>query len=808
MMELRQLKSCRECPAYESGKYVPPKIVEGARLVVLGERPGRQEMIKGEPFVGPAGGTLDKLMAAGGTHKGLVSLVNPVMCWRHGNPKPTIEEMKCCAPMVERALRMAKAEVVLACGGYAAWRMCGEPFPKGIKKWRGSVLKTMREVKLGRMRQLGPERYGPKAKKAGELKVKYVDVVIEQEPRRVVLTTHPMDLRYTGFVDWPLALADMKRAVRWANGEMLVEVGEQMLGLSSSARAAEQMCKRRKLALDVETDKAGRVTMLALADDVEHGKVFKPTEQVLRCVNDWLQDERNTVVGHNVLFDLGRMEQYTNGVSKAKLVDTMHAACFERPDLRRKKPGRGADWNEYAKLDAVASRMPRLKYHNWKKEFSEGRQKNQALYCMQDAEVAWYLGEEMERRLRATKRWEHFTGVLMPLLYVVKDMQDAGVRVDEEKLRDLERRQARVVTQLESQMRDAIPVENVNSNVQLMRYFYDELKLKPVMKRVKGEMRRTLDKTAVEVLAERYPECGPLRLKSALAHAREKVLTTYLRRWMEMVSDGRIHFEYNISGTWTGRLSGDGQQIPRPSDTCVRGVDGCVCGELRQLFLGEPGERVIVADYSQIEARYTAYFAQEEWLIEAFRNPEFDLHQTTTDLMSLYMEEQLTRYMGKTTNHLLNYGGGEEAVMKTFKCDRKYARKMIDAFKATRPKTVEWWGSIEMELRERGYLTNPLGRRAYLRPGKGGQYEMNSAISFKPQSTAGDRIYQSMVWLREVGIVPMLQAHDELVVSEARENDVQVVKELMEKEMPRLKGWECPVDVGVGANWGEGKENA
>lgn len=114
-----------------------------ARLMIIGEAPGREEDLEGKPFVGRAGQLLDKMLAAIGLKEADVHITN-VVYWRPpGNRTPTPQESQVCRPFLERQMELVNPEVVLLLGGAAAKEVLG--ITEGIMRVRGK----WREIEIG-----------------------------------------------------------------------------------------------------------------------------------------------------------------------------------------------------------------------------------------------------------------------------------------------------------------------------------------------------------------------------------------------------------------------------------------------------------------------------------------------------------------------------------------------------------------------------------------------------------------------------------------------------------------------------------
>jgi uracil-DNA glycosylase len=114
-----------------------------ARLMLIGEAPGRDEDLQGKPFVGRAGQLLDKMLAAIDLSEANVHITN-IVYWRPpGNRTPTPQEAQVCRPFLERQVELVGPDVVVLLGGAAAKHIFD--VPEGIMRVRGKI----RDVTIG-----------------------------------------------------------------------------------------------------------------------------------------------------------------------------------------------------------------------------------------------------------------------------------------------------------------------------------------------------------------------------------------------------------------------------------------------------------------------------------------------------------------------------------------------------------------------------------------------------------------------------------------------------------------------------------
>ncbi|MDZ4791107.1 MAG: uracil-DNA glycosylase [Hyphomicrobiales bacterium] len=138
--ELRELLMRFDgCPLKKTAKHLCfSRGADSARIMFIGEAPGREEDLEGAPFVGPAGRLLDQMLAAIGLDESSAHITN-VVYWRPpGNRTPTPQETQACQPFLERQIDLVNPEILVMLGGAAAKQMLDAQ--DGIMKLRGKWL--------------------------------------------------------------------------------------------------------------------------------------------------------------------------------------------------------------------------------------------------------------------------------------------------------------------------------------------------------------------------------------------------------------------------------------------------------------------------------------------------------------------------------------------------------------------------------------------------------------------------------------------------------------------------------------------
>jgi len=430
-----------------------------------------------------------------------------------------------------------------------------------------------------------------------------------------------------------------------------------------------------------------------------------------------------------------------------------------------------------------------------------------AEYAVEDADISWQLAERIEAELKREGLYDLYWDLERPLIEVLVEMEHAGIRVDPELLRAQSGEAAIQLREIEQKIYAEAGHEfNIASPLNLREVLFQELKL-PVLKRTK-----TGPSTDQEVL-ERLAPLHPLPAL-ILEHRRlAKLKSTYLDALPTMVNPetGRIHASFNQVVAATGRLSSSDpnlQNIPIRTEAGRR---------VRQAFQpGEPGWKLLCADYSQIELRMLAHFSGDEALRDAFTQGA-DIHTAVAMEIFGVPEENVDREMrrvAKAVNFGVIYGQSSYGLATVLGIGQDVAGRFIDDYFQRYAGVDRYLQRVLDECRATGYATTIRGRR---RPISGiralsGRRQMNlperTAINTVIQGSAADLIKQAMINIhrrleREQHPARMLlQIHDELVF-EVPEEHVEDLAALVRQEMEQALELEVPlqVDVSVGSDW-------
>ena len=399
-----------------------------------------------------------------------------------------------------------------------------------------------------------------------------------------------------------------------------------------------------------------------------------------------------------------------------------------------------------------------------------------------------------------------FREIELPLVDVLVDMEEAGVRVDPEYLGGLATEFTREVARIEGEAHAAVGHEfGINSPKQLQELLFTELKLP------RGRRTGTGYSTDAVVLEE-LRAAHPVVEKILEYREVEKIRSTYAEGLGPLIDrDGRIHTTFNQTVAATGRLS---SQSPNLQNIPIRTPLG---RRIRRAFVSGRDDHVLLAaDYSQIELRVLAHVSGDPALLEAFRAGA-DVHTRTAAAGFGVAESEVTkeqRSVAKMLNFGIVYGMSDFGLAWRMGMAREDAAQFIDEYFKRYALVRRYVMETKSFALEQGYVETLLGRRRYIPDMASSNGAVRGAaermaINMPIQGTAADIMKIAMVkvhgrlrgagWARAV-----LQVHDELVFEVDRAR-VEELAQLARDEMSGAYALDVPltVDIRVGENWDE-----
>lgn len=423
--------------------------------------------------------------------------------------------------------------------------------------------------------------------------------------------------------------------------------------------------------------------------------------------------------------------------------------------------------------------------------------------------VLYELREKMIEKLKDNEQYPLFKELEMPLALILGQMEHTGVKVDIERLKEMERELKERLEKLEDEIY-ALAGEkfNLNSPKQLGPILFEKLKL-PVIKKTK-----TGYSTAADVL-EKLQHEHEIIPKILLYRQIVKLHSTYIVGLLKVVTEeNKIHTRFEQALTQTGRLS---SVEPNLQNIPIRLEEG---RRIRQAFVpSEKGWYMFAADYSQIELRVLAHISGDERLIEAFKD-NMDIHtKTAMDVFHVGKEEvtPMMRRQAKAVNFGIVYGISDFGLSQNLGIPRKEAKQFIERYFESYPGVKNYMDEIVAEAKHKGYVTTLMNRRRYLpditnRNFNKRSFAERTAMNTPIQGSAADIIKKAMIDLNEklkeenMKATLLLQVHDELIL-EAPEEEIDKLKEIVPAIMENTVELKVPlkVDYAYGTSWFDAK---
>lgn len=416
--------------------------------------------------------------------------------------------------------------------------------------------------------------------------------------------------------------------------------------------------------------------------------------------------------------------------------------------------------------------------------------------------------EVLRQKLRDTKMDTLFRDIEMPLVFTLFDMEQNGIRVEADALKQYGDQLAGKIAELEKEIyEEAGETFNINSPKQLGVVLFENMKLPG------GRKTKTGYSTAADVLEKLAPE-HPVVAKILEYRQYTKLKSTYADGLANYIQDdGRIHGKFNQTITATGRIS---STEPNLQNIPVRMELGRL---IRKVFVPKEGCVFVDADYSQIELRILAHCSGDEQLIQAYREAR-DIHRmTASQVFHVPFDEvtDLQRRNAKAVNFGIVYGISSFGLSQDLSISRKEAAQYIEHYFESYPGIKTFLDKCVSDAKEKGYAETLYGRRRPMPELKSSNFMQRSfgervAMNAPIQGTAADIIKIAMIHVNEelkkrnLKSRMILQVHDELLI-EADETELEEVQQILQDKMEHAAELLVPlsVDMHTGKNWYEAK---
>lgn len=773
-----------------------------ARIFVVGEGPGLKEDIYGQPFVGPAGSLLKKLMQQAGIDHRTVFFSNTVRCLPKGTTKvvrePTYEEVAACAPYLEEEIEAVKPTVIVPAGNTALRYIMGAK-------------------NLNISRQRGLEIWSDKYKckimpvfhPAAILRNPKYENVTVQDLARIKSSATSTGLSASGLGTYEVADTPEKLDVLFHHLETEPEIAfdiettgldwltSEIISIGFSWKERTGWCLpllNSKKTLDEATTR--------FWDDATYVKVCERLRSAMA--------KPSRKIGHNSKFDLKHMAHHGFPVANASF-DTMLAHHLLDENAENLHGLKDLAW-VYTDMGGYNKEVDDFFAANktFKKQYIMLPFATLTKYNAADADCTFRLFKKFDPMLQDQNLSRLKKQIVIPMRDVLLQTELTGVQVDTAYIEKLRVDYTKKKEDLEAQIFAKTGEFNINSAKELRGILYDKYEFETDMRTKKGALstnRETLTKLAKEYSKHDVPKL--------LLQYREttKMLSTFiegLSEWLD--KEGRIHSTYKQHGTVTGRLSSaepNLQNIPR--DSVIRGI-----------FVAKPGHTLIEADYGQAEFRFWAQYSQDPRMIAdiiaSAGDPNKDIHKMTASSafgipVSLVTKKQ--RQDAKAIVFGLMYGRGTWSVAQQLGMSEEEAERVVQIFFGKYPVAKRWLKETVNTARRQGYVMNHFGRIRRL-PGINSSDEVvrseaeRQAKNSPIQSGASDmtciasmRIKRELEKRKLAGQL-VLTVHDS-VIYEVPDNEVDQSLKIIKEEIERpIEGINVPMvaEVKKGRRWG------
>ena len=534
----------------------------------------------------------------------------------------------------------------------------------------------------------------------------------------------------------------------------------------------------------------------------ENNNINTKEDKIFMMLNELFSKKELTVIGQNIKYDINVLSKYKI-TFKCKIEDTMLLSYIYNSSGKHDLDSLAKKYLDYEKIkydDVVGSGSKQ-------KVFSEIDISEAKTYACEDADITLRLYNYFIEKLSKLKeQFALYNNVELPLLNVISQIEQNGVMIDHKSLQKQSIDLGERIASIEKDVYKLADQEfNIGSPKQLQDIFYNQLKLPIIKKTPKGQPSTNEDVMQELSLQHDLPKLI-LQYRNL-----SKLKNTYTDKLGTQINDKthRLHTSYNQTVTITGRLSSSNpnlQNIPIKTD------DG---KKIRKTFITTKENKILSADYSQIELRVMAHISKDKSLIKSFLNGE-DIHSATAiEVFSLKNKtpSQDERRAAKAINFGLIYGISSFGLSKQLKINNNDAKDYIEKYFIKYEGVRDFMDKIKKDAKKMGFVSTMLGRRVYVPNITHSNFQIRSAaertaINAPIQGTAADILKVAMIdiakWIdkENAPVKIIMQVHDELVfevnksfVEEANSKISDLMANCFKLDVPLL------VDIGVGDNW-------
>ena len=829
---------CDRCPELCESRnlIVNGRGPQNAKIAVVGQAPGREEDNRGEPFIGPAGKTLNKwLIAAGFNPDRDVYYTNSTRCIGPKNKdgkerEPSAVEVRNCRDFLLDELEFVNPDLIVPAGAIALENLYNEAkFPGGkklpITQLRGAVLWQ------------------------------------DEVGKKMVPILHPASAFHT-WSNERYGIADLTKALKESEEPYVFDVGIGKYTVCLDVESVEHLAELVEaeasvLSIDVETTsldwQTGRILCVGMSWETGTGfvvpvlgrtvqdgsapegtieEIWKPEEKkrVIKALRRIFQSDVPKI-GQNIRFDQlylqYNLEIYLNNI----VFDTMLAY-----HLFYEEQGHS--------LETLCNLFTNMG------DYGRGTAEYKTHMADCPLDILWkYQGGDVDCTLRVAfaidklfdeapedRRWL-FENLTMPLSQAAKHMEERGILVDQKKAEQLVDTYDRLVVEELAKLH-AIPEVpekfNHRSEAQKRKLLFEVIGLEPSSIVTEKRHEASTKKEALEEIGVVSHPVIPVMirlagleqimktfLKGAKPESRDAGKTGLLNKISQV--DGRLHTNYRVDGTETGRFS------HKPNIANVVGEGKSEEGApIREIFIAPPGRVLLSADYSQMELRGLAYISEDERLIGVLESG-VDVHDFVGRKLFMVPDGTLVtkeqRRQAKTFNFGLGYGMTEKTIARRLGCTEKRATELLEMYFGIVEKLPDYFARQRRIVKNHGEVFNIFGRRRKfwgvqtMKHFGGYKRQMGhifrESYNFPVQSSASDIHSLATIaldedkWLADNEAWIVASIHDSVMIEVAIEKAEEVARYVQHMMVDTAwqvtervgRPWAIPVDVEWGPAW-------
>lgn len=775
-----------------------------ARIMLVGEAPGKEEQLTGEPFVGSSGRVLNQLLGAAGLYRQSCLLTNVARQMPPGNNISIFfEDRNCTIPksmlrewmhMLAEDILAYKPNVIVALGRTALWALTG--FTK-ISTFRGYLCECTLVPGFKVLPTFHPRYVIENWKESFTVVMDLRKAVTESATPEM-----PRDQRVL------IADATLDEWIKYCNF-----LAEQECPVAFDIETSGNRCHTHRVGFSHNPN-------FGMSIGILNGTY--PKYSTSDEVAFW--DSVSNVLDHcpvilqNGSFDIGAIFHHVGVLPRKLYFDTHIAAHVCWPETPRS-------------LSYLASVL--LNVPAWKHTSSEDNGLYNAADCANTFGI--YLGLKAELDAQGLSEVFMFE---MSQIYPAVMLQLQGISIDEDRRQKIACFAQEEMDEIQEGLNRILKRDvNMRSPKQMQQLLYIDLGLPVQYKRRKSANEARTITTDATALANLERTCKHPALSLIMRHKKlDKLVSNFLD--IEISPEGKVHTCYNITGATMrrenkgfvvddedsyrsfGRWSSSGSIILPYGPGNLQNIPK----QARKIFVPPKGYVLLQVDYKQAEAVVVAYLINDVKMKKLFQDSfgksdeecvanGWDVHKLTAAAMFGVPVTSVTkeqRTVGKTIRHATNYSAGPDVVANRLGVTRKEAKVYLDKYHAGTPQLHLWHQRIRDELQRTRVLTNLFGRKHRFLD-RWGDSLFRSAYSFIPQSTVGDLLNHALIniynnlnsWCHLA-----LQLHDAVYVY-IKPHELNAAIEAMRENMiiplytDQGEQFTIDVDFSWGDTWGE-----